>query len=364
MVLFDHAIVLGGFGSNAILGKTNMGTVAVYGFFGISGYLIAASATRNSVGRYLWQRALRILPAFWICLIVTAFFFGLIGWFHGNPRCGISCYVRASDGPLDFIARNSWLRLNQSNIADTLHGVPLPGPWNGSLWSLYYEFLCYLIVAALAATRLLRHRWAVAVLAAGVWALEIAITSVPSLNAQVNDFRNSSAFLMLALVPIFLAGSLLYLYRDEIRDSGVAALVCLGVFLISFVVPLGNHVPAYTLTSANLFAPVLIYPLLWLGIHLPLQRVGARNDYSYGVYIYAWPVSQLLALWGVYKWGYLVYALLIVLLTSPFAVASWWLIEKHALRLKKWTPRLGAPQVSEEAPSSAVAVSSALPLDE
>ena len=38
--------------------------------------------------------------------------------------------------------------------------------------------------------------------------------------------------------------------------------------------------------------------MIWLGIHLPLARVGAKNDYSYGLYIYGYPVSQLLVVWG------------------------------------------------------------------
>src|ERR1039457_895578 len=81
-VLFSHSITLGLFGSESILGKTTLGTVAVFGFFGISGFLVAGSAARNNVGRYLWQRFLRIFPAFWICLLVTWVVFCTTLWFH------------------------------------------------------------------------------------------------------------------------------------------------------------------------------------------------------------------------------------------------------------------------------------------
>jgi peptidoglycan/LPS O-acetylase OafA/YrhL len=101
IVLFDHAQALGSFGSDSIFGKTTPGQLAVYGFFGISGYLIAASATRHGFVRFLWQRVLRILPAFWVCLVITACFFGVIGWYRNNPHCGITCYIRAPLGPLD-----------------------------------------------------------------------------------------------------------------------------------------------------------------------------------------------------------------------------------------------------------------------
>jgi len=174
----------------------------------------------------------------------------------------------------------------------------LPGTWDGSLWSLFYEFLCYLVLAGLAVTGLIRNRAAVAVLAMGVWAAEIVITAVPSLNAQFNLLVNYDVSLMLVHLPIFLTGSLLYLYRDVVPDSGWFALGGGALVLVSLAVPLGNSQPGLTLTSTNLFAPGIAYSMLWLGIHLPFQRIGARNDYSYGVYIYAFPVAQLLAIWG------------------------------------------------------------------
>jgi len=339
-VIFSHAVVLGGYGSESILGKTTVGTLAVYGFFGLSGFLIAGSATRNSVGRYLWQRFLRILPGFWICLILTAFVFGTVSWFHGFPKCGLPCYLRQPNGPFGYIAHNSWLRIDQPTIGNTLARNPLRLVWNGSLWTLFYEFLCYLLLACLAFSRLLYHRWTVVVLAVGAWIAEIVVTSVPSLNAQFTLFTNLDAGRMLVLVPVFLTGSVLYLYRDKIPDSGLLALGCLILLLLSVAIPLGNDAPGYSLTSTDLVAPVLGYILLWLGIHLPFQRIGARNDYSYGVYIYAFPVAQLLAMWGVYRWGYVAYTSCTLALTIPLAVASWWLVEKRALALKSHTPKM------------------------
>ncbi len=337
-VIFSHASQLSKPGSENIADKTTIGTVAVYGFFAISGYLIAGSAARTKSVRYLWQRILRILPAFWICLIVIAFAFGLVAWFHGDAgltaKCGVSCYVRQPRGPFGYIFHNLWLWIDQPGIANTLRGVPLPGIWDGSLWSLSYEFLCYLMLGFLAVVGGLRNRWAVVVLTGVVWISLVTITSVPSLNSQFNFLHNVFWKNLLELVPIFLVGSLLFLYRERIPDSGWLALSSAGLFLAGLLIPLGGKYPAYTLTSVDLTAPFIAYPLIWLGIHLPFQRVGARNDYSYGVYIYGFPVLQLLALWGVARWGYWPYSLLAVTLTVPFAVASWWAIEKHALKLK------------------------------
>ena len=65
-----------------------------------------------------------------------------------------------------------------------------------------------------------------------------------------------------------------------------------------------------------------------------LHRVGARNDYSYGVYIYAFPVQQILADLGVYRAGFPVYTAVTLLVTGVAAYGSWHLVEKRALLLK------------------------------
>jgi peptidoglycan/LPS O-acetylase OafA/YrhL len=334
IVLIDHGVALGGFGGDVIVGKTSPAVLAVYGFFGISGYLIVASAARNTVGRYVWMRVVRIFPAFLVCLVLTSFLFGLIGWYHGRPLCGFRCYVHVHLGPLGYIWSNLWLRVNQPSITGTLKSVPFGLAWNGSLWTLFYEFLCYLLVAFLAFARLLRQQF-VLILAEIVWVAEIVVVSAPRLNARFNFSNHLDVYKVLEVFPIFLVGAVIYLYRNDIPDSGRIAVACVVLFGVGLLLPLGGNQPGFQLTSSDLAAPLLVYPMLWLGIHLPFQRVGAHNDYSYGVYIYAYPLSQLLALWGAQRFGVIAYLSLIVLLTSVFASASWWLVERPALKLRR-----------------------------
>lgn len=85
---------------------------------------------------------------------------------------------------------------------------------------------------------------------------------------------------------------------------------------------------------------------------MPLQKVGRRNDLSYGVYIYAWPVQQLVALSGGSRHGVALYIALSIALTYPLAALSWFLVEKPALRHKRESRRLlpaDAPLQSEHA---------------
>jgi peptidoglycan/LPS O-acetylase OafA/YrhL len=354
-VIFSHAITLGGFGSEWILGnRTTIAVPTLYGFFCLSGFLIAGSATRNRTGRYLWQRFLRIMPAYWLCLIVTAFIIGALAWIHQahTGSCSISsCYYFVGhDGPFAYLYHNSLLGWNQVNIGSTPFGGPVPFFWNNSVWTLLPEVCCYLILAGLAFLKLLHRRRVVVGVAGSVWLLEVVIAWWGPANNVAHAFGPfqlppSLIFGFLTLGPAFLAGTVLYLYRDEVPDSGWLALG----FMVVYVG--GSWLPFFGVGSVrflhflpgptSVMAPALAYPLVWLGIHLPplFQRVGARNDYSYGVYIYGWPVMQLLGIWGVQRWGYPVFTASAVAGSVALAFVSWHLVEKRAMSLKKIDPR-------------------------
>jgi len=355
-VIFSHAITLGGFGGEwALGGRTTLALPTLYGFFCLSGFLIAGSAMRNSVGRYLWQRFLRIMPAYWVCIFVTAFIIGAIAWTNQPhpPSCTIlSCYYFIPhDGPFAYLYHNWLLGWNQFNVGTTPFGGPVPYFWNNSVWTLLPEVICYLLLAGLAFLGLLRRPRAVVALACGAWLLETVIAVRGPANHVSHAFgpfvlTPSVIFGVVTLAPAFLTGSILYLYRDKVPDSGWLALGCVALYVAGAGLPFfgqgmtrfSHFLPGPT----SVMAPALAYPLVWLGIHLPspFQRVGARNDYSYGVYIYGWPVQQLLGMWGVQHFGYVVFTTSAITGSVTLAVLSWHLVEKRALSLKKLDPRV------------------------
>lgn len=140
---------------------------------------------------------------------------------------------------------------------------------------------------------------------------------------------------LMVLSVAFLAGTLIYLYRERVPDSALLAIGCAIGFVATLYIPNGGHPSFGRLTPSNFGAFLLAYPLLWLGAHLPFYWIGAKNDYSYGVYIYAFPLTQLLTDLGAQRVGFVPFMLLTASVTLAFAVMSWWLIEKRALRLKK-----------------------------
>ncbi len=137
LVIVDHADSIGFLRHFPFVGNTTLGTISVYCFFGISGFLIAASATRHRVDRYFWQRFLRIFPAFWVCLAVTAFIFGPLFWIRTSGPlhhpAALGGYFNTPTGPFHYLYHDALLRMNQNFIS----GTPKFFYWNASLWTLF-----------------------------------------------------------------------------------------------------------------------------------------------------------------------------------------------------------------------------------
>jgi peptidoglycan/LPS O-acetylase OafA/YrhL len=331
LVIVSHSITLGGFGNERILGNQSLGDLAVDGFFGISGYLICGSALRHvkkhgrfrGLVHYFWDRVLRNMPDFWLCLIVTACVFGVIGWRADHSTLG--GYWTHPDGPLHYLFGNSLLQISSYQISGTPAHIPYPLAWDGSLWTLYWESLCYIGIALLTALGLIFRRGIVLAIAVIIWLTEIVLFFHPS--------HVGNPQLALRFASIFLVGALLYLYRDRVPDSGRLALGLVVVAACGLAI---GHPTSQV--SDWLAGPSLVYPVLWLGAHLPFQRIGATNDISYGVYIYAFPVGQLFATADLQKAGYLTFMLATIVCTILLASASWRGLEKWALKARTWQP--------------------------
>jgi peptidoglycan/LPS O-acetylase OafA/YrhL len=124
----------------------------------------------------------------------------------------------------------------------------------------------------------------------------------------------------------FSAGCACYLYRNSIPASKilfVASLVVLAVGL--------------GFDSFGLVVPIaLSYASLCLAFWLPIRRFDALGDFSYGTYIYAFPVQQGLALLRVpQQYGLAVFLGSTVFITLVFAVLSYRCIEAPSLRWKE-----------------------------
>lgn len=319
-VIVSHVWPLGGFGPDPGREFNNLGILAVECFFALSGFLITRSGERLDTGRFLWHRMVRIFPGLWLALVFVALIAAPLVW-RADHR--LAEYPFAQPGPLGYLLNNALLQNGQQAIGDTLAGNPFPSMWNGPLYTLPFEFLCYLIVAGLIAFRILTPTM-VAIITAATW-VWLQILEAGLLG--VADTRQARFTLM------FFVGSLIYLHRDTLlrRDRWWLA-------ALSAVVAVATYV-SWGFLQIGLVA--LAYLFIWLGCVVPLHTIGTRRDYSYGMYIFGWPMLQLATFWGVPRLGLPAYLGIVLAATLTLAVLSWHLVESRALRLKSApAPRL------------------------
>lgn len=320
-VLFAHSWHIVGAGSGPGFRGENLGGWAVAGFFGISGYLITASRFSNRIGTYLVHRVARIFPAFIVCLVVMAFVFAPAAFLiqHGS----LQGFLSTPTTPLNSVFANLGLRIVSYDVAGTPAGVPYPGAWNGSLWTLYFEFMCYLLVAMLGFIPLVRKTpWPI------VAAFAVSVLLWANIAAIKPYFQSNLDFELAArLIPYFLGGAVVQVLSSRIgihRIAGPASILVAGLSIML--------VDGY---GGQLAAPFIAYGLLWISTWMPQPRLIARHDISYGAYIYAFPVQQLLAVFGAYHWGVWWFTVAATLCTVPFAAASWLFVERPVMRRAK-----------------------------
>lgn len=287
-----------------------VGQLPVDGFFALSGFLIAGSWLRRPQGgSYLRSRLGRLMPGYWVCILVTA----LVAAPVSAVATGGTSWSELLSASGQYIVKNAGLVVVQHDIAGTPSGVPYPGDWNASLWTLKWEMLCYLAVLALGVLGLMGRRWVHLMGFAGALALSVLCVSadLPGIFADASRFA-----------LMYEAGVLLYLFRKRIPVSWPLVVSAAGVIVLSAAV-----VPDYRLVAAL----PLGYVLLGLGSLVTSDRLRLRNDVSYGMYVYGFPVEQLLAHTPVGDVPLLVFCTVAIICTYPLAALSWFFVEKPAM---------------------------------
>lgn len=317
LVLFAHSWYIAGEGIGPQIQGENLGGWAVAGFFVLSGFLITRSRFRTGAGDYLLHRIARIYPAFLVCLIATAVLFGPIAALIENGT--LAGYLSTPVTPLQYIWGNLGLNIMSYDIGATLNTVPYPDAWNGSLWTLYYEFLSYLVVWILGAWALFRRSLVPAV---AVFVLSVLVWMNIGLVERLG--LDGSFVLLFKLLPFFLGGALVFLIVERVGVNVWIAVAALVIAITAILL-----IPHW---GGQISSPFLAYGLLYLSSVIPQPRWIARNDISYGFYIYAWPVQQLVLLAGGTRWGMPIYILITIVGTVVLAALSWFLIERPSMR--------------------------------
>lgn len=306
-------------------------SVGVDGFFAISGFLITSSwLSHPRVRDYLVARALRILPGFYVCLAVTAFILAPISVVLQG---GSALKLLWSSGPIEYVLKNSAIAYLHWNVGGTPRGIPRAGDWNGSLWSLIYEVLCYLAVAVIGIAGLANRRWvSPTILALAVF----AATMLPPLTL-VQAWTVPQLIARCAIM--FAAGAVMYQWRDVIPARWWIVAVSWVIVVVSAAL-----LPDYRVVAAI----PLAYAVIVSGALIRNRRLRLPTDLSYGTYIYAFPMQQLLIVCGLASLNPLVFFIFSTMATLPLAAMSWFFVEKRAMSWKSRLLRRWSVQVQAE----------------
>ena len=288
------------------------GVGGVYVFFVISGFLLTRSLDREGDAlRFAVNRVLRIYPGFVACVLVTALLLGAAGsaLAPGAYYSDVELW-RHLRLTLDCLCSNAWLPGVWSYAGDEAMRRVV----NGSLWSLSAEVLSYVLLLAL--WLLLRRKVAATVL------VLVGLTLATRASDPAFDRLASVAFTL----PYFAGGAVVYLV---VRRFSVHTGVACGCAAVTLLAASSGHAAAALATFGA-------YALIWLGTRdNALSRLSRRTgDLSYGVYLYGWPVQQLLRTVVPLDTPWATLAL-----SMPATLACAWLshrlVEAPALRLKQ-----------------------------
>lgn len=321
-VLISHSFALTSGNSDAqpfshTLGMT-LGTMAVDVFFITSGYLVTASLlSRKNAVEFVIARMLRIYPGLLVMLLLTVF--GLGAYFTVLP---LSSYL--ANGETYHYLRRCLTLIN--GVSFELPGVfrtlPLKGEVNSSLWTLPYEIRMYGILLLL---WMLDSLWK----SKAQRVFDLVVMGIAIVAGGVTGFGHVTATAVAAFWPLafmFFSGSMFYVLKKRVILSKSVFLVFVFVLLVASINP----------RIFGMFYMLLIGYVLFFLAYVPsgwIRKYNTLGDYSYGIYIYAFPVQQTVV--ALYPGISLLHMTLIsMLVTLCFAVLSWHFVERHALKLK------------------------------
>jgi peptidoglycan/LPS O-acetylase OafA/YrhL len=303
-----------------LTGNMTLGSFAVWGFFVISGYLITGSMLNTgSVRSYLVRRIARIYPAFiavsLVCLLVVMPLSGgdWLGGFNRGLITGITRMALLARP----VADHPFAGQNYSDYASGL---------NGALWTIQYEFACYILVLLLFGLGLFSRRLLIPALSVAlITVATFADHMLPSWFSRSYLFPASPSQLLI-LPGIFLAGATFYLFRSSIQFTRVKTFLSLLGLMVCICSPYTAPYGYAVFGSYLIFAAAKAGAGTWVG------EINNRNDISYGVYLYAWPAEQLLIKY-MGSASLIALGLLTWLIASVAGWLSWKLVERPVLEL-------------------------------
>ncbi|WP_404710603.1 acyltransferase family protein [Sphingomonas sp. MMS24-J13] len=288
-------------------------------FFGLSGFLVMGSALRTGeLKTFITFRVLRILPALLTEITISALVLG--------PLLTALPLRQYFTSPMFFEYFGSLIGRVRFSLPGLFLDNPAPQLVNFALWTVGPEILCYIIMSLLLLTGAYRRVKAMTIITIVYALATLAIGWIFPTHGSIEVLPAK------LLIYCFLIGNLVFLYRDRLPfDWRIAAALFFAAMGLIYLTQ-----AAQMQALAYLAVPGLIYTVAVVGLsRLPKLPFFNRGDYSYGIYIYGFPIQQSITHFlPAYRTWYVNLALALPI-TLLFAVASWHLIERPVLGLRK-----------------------------
>jgi peptidoglycan/LPS O-acetylase OafA/YrhL len=327
LVVFNHSFLLldGNFDYINRHGLSYLFGVVVPMFFALSGFLISGSAQRLKLKDFLLNRSMRIVPALAVDIAVSALILGPL-----FTTLSLHDYFTGQDFQAYFANIIGFIHY-------TLPGVFAENPFadrvNGSLWTVPYEIGCYILMSLLIFTGSIKSKPQIVFFCVFFTvifcSLHVYYDSHPSpfaAGSVLGNYLGNFVELQGSVVYFnFLAGVVVFVFRDSIPYSGKLALASIATIVFSEFV---HDLYFFTLAIA--------YLTVYVGLlDIPKMPLYSRGDYSYGIYLYAFPIQQALLCLFPGKFTVITHFLLSTALVTGVAMFSWHCIEKPVLSLRK-----------------------------
>lgn len=293
----------------------SFGELAVDGFFLLSGFLIVKSwHLKPEAAPFLFNRILRIYPGYIVASVICVFVIGMFG------ADNLETYV-ANINLKWFI--KGLINLTPPSANDVFNGWPYKA-LNGAMWTIRYEFYCYLTVLALGLLGVISNRyyWLLfSVLIAALFIYSKTAISVTLFNLQ---FSLESPIYRLG--AFFSVGGCYYLFFEKLKLT----VITISISFVFLALALFSN--TYSEIVLAVVGGALLFSFANANIK-HLNRFQTLPDVSYGLYLYAWPVQKMLIFYvpSISPWTVFGMATVLCIGLGWF---SWTFVEKPFMNLK------------------------------
>jgi peptidoglycan/LPS O-acetylase OafA/YrhL len=324
LVIVSHSFVLTLNGVDPLYilsGSTDLGVLGVAMFFVISGFLIAQSWHFDQSLHFIWKRFLRLIPGLIAVTIFTVFILG--------PVVTTVSLKEYFTNPMTWsYFKSIALYLNVGGLPGVFTNNPYPNTVNGSLWTLPIEVTMYVLLMISGFLGLLGKKklmTSFGIILVVIYFLN-DITHFALYTSFTSQIFTSQLNVTLLFSLFFIMGSIYFVNKDSIKWDNNILLTFIILWVFSFRTMFFN-------VASLVFLPYIILCIAQMPLPF-INKASKYGDFSYGLYIYAFPIQQTIILY-LGRIPIVQMILLSILCTLPLSMISWNLIESKALKLKK-----------------------------